>query len=209
MRNHAKQAQQLYQALFHRGQTWTRNASTLSDWASQFEELLSNVGSRRRIQKVLDWYCSQGCGALFVPLIGNAESFRTKFEQIDKARKRLKGQTLRYFDDVLQYEICERQTGSQAQKECSRVMQRVQQQIEFVDDLAHGRIKLPKPKAASRNGHTSNGKALTKTEKQTLADWLIVSREALFQLMMQNPVNQKALQRKVAPIIAKYANTQF
>jgi hypothetical protein len=199
MKRHLQQAQQLYGTLKRKGQTWSRNAATLAEWAEQFERLESTIGSRKRIQRLLDWYTTKGCGALYVPLLGNGESFRQKFEQLDQARIRLKNQTLRYFDDVLDYNIIERPTGSRAQKECNRVMQRVQQQIQFIDDLAHGRAKLPPPKAALRNGHSSNGhttngkatKPLTKAERELASNYLLISREAVWQLLMQNPANQE------------------
>jgi hypothetical protein len=186
-----QQSQQLYQAMLAKKQTWSRNAATLQEWAEQFEQLEQEVGSRKRIQKVLDWYCKFGCGALFVPLIGTAETFREKFQQLEGAMERLQGQQLRYFDDVVQYDIQERKTGSKAQRECSRVMQRVQQQIEYIDDLANGRTKLPKAKP-SRNGQASNGKLHIE-----LKDYVLASREFLWQLIVANPAAEAEWHRRI------------
>ncbi len=188
MKRHAAQATQLYEALKAKGQTWTRNAATLDEWAAEFQKLESDIGSRKRIARALDWYCNEGCGALFVPMALNAETFRSKFEQVDAARKRLKGQQLRYFDDVVKYQILPRNSGSVAQREYSACIQKVEQQIQFVDDLAHNRVKLP---AVIRNGQPSSNGKLTKTEKERLADFCIVSRDHLLDLMMQNPEKQK------------------
>jgi exonuclease VII small subunit len=148
MKRHRQQAKQLYNALKDRGQTWTQSAATLKEWAEAFADLEDDVEDRKRIQRVLDWYCSTGIGALFVPMAYTAQAFRTKFEQIDHARIRSKTQTLRYFDDFLDYEINERRSGTETQKECNRVLQKVQQQVEFVDALAHKRVKLPTAKSA-------------------------------------------------------------
>src|SRR5689334_1295703 len=104
MKRHEAQAQQLYAALKRNGQTWTRDAATLATWAEVFEDL-EGTASRKRIARCLDWFCNEGCGALYVPLIGTAATFADKFELIDEARLRLKSQELRYFDDVMKYRI--------------------------------------------------------------------------------------------------------
>ena len=179
MKRHRRQARQLYDALLEREQTWTRPTGVIDDeWATAFEELERDVGDRKRIQQVLDWYCDHGCGALYVPMIGNAEGFRTKFEQLAKAMDRLDGQRLRHFDDLIQYEINERRGGTTAQKECSRVMQRVQQQVDFVDDLANGRHRLPALKASLRNGKAPpKATRLTEAERELASKWVLVSRD--------------------------------
>jgi hypothetical protein len=38
-------------------------------------------------------------------MVGTAEAFRSKFGELRKAMLRLKGKELRYFDDVLKYDI--------------------------------------------------------------------------------------------------------
>ncbi|MEX2310129.1 MAG: hypothetical protein WD738_21330 [Pirellulales bacterium] len=195
---HKRQANQVYQALLAKQQTWSRPASTIDEWAEQFEELEADVGDRNRIEKVLEWYCDHGIGALFVPMVGNAESFRSKFDSVEAAMNRLAGQRLRYFDKVLDYDIKERRDGTVAQKECSRVMQRVQQQIDFVDDLANGRKRLPNLKANLRNGRKPpTATALTAEEKEFASRYVLASRELLYDLLLQNPANEAKLEQRI------------
>lgn len=195
---HTRQAKQLYKSLLAKGQTWSRPATALDEWAEQFQLLECDFGDRERIQSVLDWFCDDGVGALFVPMVGNAESFRMKFQQIEQAMNRMATQQLRYFDDLIDYEIKDRKGGTDTQREHWRVMQRMQQQVAFVDDLAHGRIKLPQP---SRNGHSRNGKpkpkGLTTLEKNRLSKYVLTSRELLWRLLMDNPANEAAFNARL------------
>ena len=188
MNNHKHQAQQLCKALLKRDQTWSRHQTVLDEWAEQFQELESDIGSRKRIQRLLDWYCDHGCGALFVPMIGDAQGFRIKFEQLDAAPKRLKGQQLQYFDDILDYNIQERCSGSKAQKDCNRVFQRVRQQIEYVDALAKGRVKLPKARKA---------KPLSKRKRIVLGRVVAIDRERLWEMIWQSPAVQQEFTRRL------------
>jgi hypothetical protein len=181
-----QQANQLYEALRTRGQTWTRNKATINEWADCFEEL-AEERNRKRVQKVLDWYCDHGCGAVYVPLLGGAEAFRDKFDQLTKVMKRMENQPLRYFDDILDYRITATH-GSPIQREHQTVVQKVQQQIAFIDDLCHGRAKLPAVKAAMRKEKKSDEeKPLTKKELERLSRLVIVDRDVLWSLLMQVP----------------------
>ncbi len=212
-----KQAQQLYQALYRKGQTWTRPTETIAEeWAEQFQNLATRYGDQL-ITKVLTWYCTKGCGAIFVPIIGSAEAFCTKFDAINAARKRLRGQTLRYFDDVLKYKIQPRHTGSQAQKEHAVCVQRLQQQCELVDALVNKRVTLPAPTPQfATNGHSGNGKpkkrkpkviyspflakarrSMTREQKDRLDALLTINREQMWQMIFSVPSRQQEFYRRL------------
>lgn len=178
-----RQARQLYRALKRRGQTWTRSSETLHGWARRFEtlEFWDDV-SRKRIQRVLDWYCKVGIGAIYCPIACTGDSFCDRFDEIEDARENLKSQAIRYFDEVLTYKI--RPTrGSERQQECKRVCQKIEQQVEFVDALKHGRKKLPKANPVA--------KPRAKERKQ-LRRLLIIDRDLLWDLLMQQPGQAEA-----------------
>lgn len=181
-RKYIRQAKQLYKALKQKGQTWTRTRAQLTGWAVEFQEMREDEEiSAKRIQRVLDWYCQHGIGAIYVPIACTGESFREKFDDIDEARKRLKGQPLRYFDDVLNYRYSVYR-GTPTQREYRKASEKVQQQVELVDDLAHGRAKLPKEK--KRKAATERP---TKKQQRMLRRLLIIDREILWSVLMDVP----------------------
>lgn len=198
---HKRWTNQLLKALLAKGQTWDRDDATKDSWAEDFALLESEVG-RERLERCLNWYCKDGCGALFVPLIGNAETFRCKFEQLDAARKRLRGKPLQYFDDILDYKIQSRRTGSKVQRQHARVMQKMQQRVQFIDDLAHGRAKLPpirptfkihKPKQRPYSPFLAKARKRWNEEQREQLDKLLeVDRDVMWKLLMENPTNQAA-----------------
>ncbi len=210
-----KQANQLFTALYKRGQTWTRPTETINEeWAEQFQNLATRYGDEL-ITKVLNWYTEKGCGAIFVPIVGSAEAFCTKFDAINAARKRLRGQTLRYFDDILKYSITPRHSGSQAQKEHAECVQRLQQQCELVDALVNKRVTLPAPTPQfATNGHSGNGKpkkkkvkyspflakarrSMTREQKDRLDALLTINREQLWQLIFSVPSRQQEFYQRL------------
>lgn len=197
-RKYIRQAKQLYKALKQKGQTWTRNRAQLTGWAVEFQEMREDEEiSAKRIQRVLDWYCEHGIGALYVPLVGTAESFRARFDDVDEARERLADQELHYFDDYLDYRFSVGR-GTPIQREYRQVMQKVEQQIQYVDDLAHNRVKPPKRKAKAKR---------LKVEPKLLRRMVIVDREYLWGLLMlvpgaaqefQNRLKRDGLHKRIA-----------
>lgn len=66
-----------------RVQKWRR-----SSWADQFRILRSELqGDTAKIKKVMDWY-TRNIGKMYVPVAYSAETFRTKFDQIEAAMMR-------------------------------------------------------------------------------------------------------------------------
>lgn len=186
-----RQAKQLYRALKARGQTWTRTRAQLTAWADQFRELREDEEvSAKRIQRALDWYCERGVGALYVPLVCTGEAFRERFDELDEARKRLKDQTLRYFDDVLDYRFSTCR-GTPIQCEYRKASEKLQQQIELVDDLANSRVKLPKVKKQKAVERPS------KEEQRVLRRLLIVDRELVWRLLMDVPGAAEGFERRL------------
>ena len=164
---HKNRAKQLYKALRSRGLTWYQDIMELLVWAEHFRDLENQGIDPKRLQRVLDWYCKEGMGAIYVPLAGNASTFCRKFEQIEGAKDRSKGQTLQYFDDVMEFDY------DLVANERQACLYKVAQIVQFVDDLAHGRVKLPRK---SRVGKTKLKKPMTvylclNTEVIDLMDW--------------------------------------
>ena len=62
-----------------------------------------------------------------------------------------------YFDDLLEYKISP-QGGSAIQQERMKVCQKVNQQIQFIDDLANKRVQLPENKATFKNGQAAGAR---------------------------------------------------
>lgn len=183
-RQYRKQAEQLYVALKAKNQTWTRNRDTLHCWARCFESLERDAEvSPKRIQRILNWYTTVGIGALYCPLVNTGESFCARFEDVADARVNLKTQTIHYYDDLIDYKF-RKLKGSRIQQEYQFVTQRIEQQIQLVDDLTHGRKKLSKLLKAKRAKPVAKRGA---KDQKRLGRLLIVNRELLYQLILERP----------------------
>src|SRR5258708_2890298 len=98
--------------------------------------------------------------------------------------KRLRGQTLRYFDDVLEYTIAPCH-GSAFQQERNAVLQKAAQRVQFVEDVIAGVIETPPLRAKVKAELTDEDRAL-------LSSLYLVDQDLLWDLLMQDPSQQIA-----------------